>query len=111
MNTKNESALRSFEANKNFKVDNGSSRKYDADVIYENHKNGNVYQFGNVEVTSDIMYGYGGKRLTISDLTDVPDAFSQVSTNYGSWSCINGVLKVKGTDKTGMKGDYTLTVK
>ena len=111
MNTKNESALRSFEASKNFKVDNGSSRKYDADVIYENHKNGNIYQLGIVEVTSDIMYGYGGKRLTITELTDMPDAFSQVSTNFGSWTCINGVLKVKGKDNYGMKGDYTLTLK
>lgn len=33
-NSMNERALRSFGAGKNFKVDNGSSRKYDADVIY-----------------------------------------------------------------------------
>lgn len=57
------------------------------------------------------MYGYGGKRLTIVDLTDMPDAFSQVSTNFGSWSYVNGVLEVKGKDNMGRRGDYTLTVK
>ena len=107
----NERALRSFEACKSFKIDNGSVRKYDADVIYENHKTGNVYQLGNVEICSAIEYGYGCKRLTITELTYMLDAFSQVSTNFGSWTCINGVLKVKGKDNTGMKGDYTLTLK
>ena len=85
-------------------------RKYDADVIYENHKTGNVYQLGNVEICSAIEYGYGGKKLTIDDLTDKSDAFSQISTNFGSWSCINGVLEVKGKDNKGRKGDYTLTL-
>ena len=111
MNTMNERALRSFEACKSFKIDNGSVRKYDADVIYENHKTGNVYQLGNVEICSAIEYGYGGKKLTIDDLTDKSDVFSQISTNFGTWSCINGVLEVKGKDNTGRKGDYTLTLK
>ena len=111
MNIKNEGALRSFEAGKSFKVDNGSVRKYDADVIYENHKTGNVYQLGDVELCSEIEYGYGGKKLTIDDLTDKSDVFSQISTNFGTWSCINGVLEVKGKDNTGRKGDYTLTLK
>lgn len=108
MNIKNEGALRSFEAGKSFKVDNGSVRKYDADVIYENHKTGNVYQLVNVEIYSAI--DYGGKTLTIADLTGKLDAFSEISTNFGSWTCINGVLKVKGKDNTGRKGDYTLTL-
>lgn len=111
MNAMNEKVLHSFEARKNFKVDNGSVRKYDADVIYENHKTGNVYQLGNVEICSAIEYGYGGKSLTIADLTDKSDTFSQICTNFGSWTFINGVLEVKGKDNTGRKGDYTLTLK
>lgn len=111
MNIKNENALRSFEASKNFIVNSGSVRKYDADVIYENHKTGNVYQLGNVEISSAIEYGYGGKSLTIADLTDKSDTFSQICTNFGSWTFINGVLEVKGKDNTGRKGDYTLTLK
>ena len=111
MNINNENALRSFEASKNLIVNNGSVIKFYVDAIYENHKTGNIYQLGNVEVTSEVMYGYDGKRLTIAELTDKPDAFSQVSTNYGLWSCINGVLEVKGKDNEGRKGDYTLTLR
>ena len=111
MNIKNENALRSFEASKNFIVNSGSVRKFYADAIYENHKTGNIYERENVEVCTEVDYSFGGKRLTITELTDMPDAFSQVSTNFGSWTCINGVLKVKGKDNSGKKGDYTLTLK
>ena len=84
---------------------------FNADVIYENHKTGNIYELENIDVSTGIDFRFGGKILTIAELTDMPDAFSQVSTNFGSWLCINGVLEVKGKDNMGRKGDYTLTLR
>lgn len=111
MNMKNMEALRNYEATKKKNIDNGSVGTYKADVEYKNHKSGNKYSLYDVEVISANDMPYGGYNLSVAALQDKNDAFVQVSTNFGAWKFSNGILTVKGTDNTGKKGDYTLTLK
>lgn len=111
MKMKNIEALRNYEATKMKITDNGSVRTYKADVEYKNHKTGNEYILSDIEVISANEMLFGGYNLFVADLQDMNDAFVKVSTNFGSWSFSNGTLTVKGIDKTGVKGDYTLILK
>lgn len=63
---------------------------------------------GNIHAGID--HQFGGVVLHADDMPDAPDVFVQWHSNFGIWKYENGVLTINGTDNTGQKGDYVISI-
>ncbi len=107
---KNMQAVDAYVDTKTLSVDNGSTRIFNADISYTNHKTGMVNVLKNTSVIVSYVVAYGCYNVSVSSLYDVTGCFVEHSTSFNVFSFANGQLTIKGKDNTGTKGDFTLVL-
>lgn len=107
---KNFSAVDAYVDTMTLSVDNGHTRIFSADISYTNHKTGMVKVLTGAQIIVSYVVVYGCYTVSVAALQDVEGCFVEHSTSFNVFSFSNGQLTIKGKDKTGQKGDFTLVL-
>lgn len=107
---KNYAAFIDFIQSRDGVKDNGNSWWFNGNVHYTNKKTHNIYSANGGNIHAGLSYQYGGVVMHADELQAVDDVFVEWSSNFGIWKYSNGVLTISGTDITGLKGDYVVSI-
>lgn len=103
-------AVDAYVSTKNLDTDNGNTRIFKTDISYTNHKTGMVTPLVNTQIIVSYVVAFSCYTVCISGLQDIAGCFVEHSTNFNVFTYSNGQLTIKGIDKTGTKGDFTLVL-